>query len=153
VPCVLLACSALDALGDRLGPAAGRARLVVLLACASAWVTFVPWRSTTKYYHYRGMLPGIRKLDLRHHFGKSLVLVRGERHPDYASAAVYNPLDWEADAPIYAWDRGPSVRRELLAHYQDRPVWIVEGPSRTRRGFEIVAGPIRADEVEAVKGK
>ena len=153
VPCTLLFASAFTALEQRLKAAAPRAQVGFVLACLSSMLTFVPWRAFDKYYHYRGMQPGIRELDAAHHFGKSVVLIRGERHPDYASAAVYNPLDWEADAPIYAWDRGLAARRELFAHYADRPVWIVAGPSRTERGFEIVAGPIRAEEVESVEAK
>jgi hypothetical protein len=153
VPCVLLVCGTLEEFERRLGRGAARARLVLALACASSALTFLPWRSIDKYYHYRGMQPGIRELASLNHFGKSLVLVRGERHPDYASAAVFNPLDWDADAPIYAWDRGLGLRRDLLARYPDRPVWIVAGPSRTGRGFEIVAGPIRAEEVESAEAK
>ena len=153
VPCLLLVCSALDEFTRRLGEAAPRAQVVLALACFSSALTFLPWRAFDKYYHYRGMQPGIRELDAAHHFGKSVVLIRGERHPDYASAAVYNPLDWEADAPIYAWDRGLAVRAALLSHYADRAVWIVAGPSRTQRGYEIVAGPIRADQVESVVSK
>ena len=75
-------------------------------------------------------------------FGRSLVLVRGERHPDFASAAIYNPLDWDADAPIFAWDRSADVRRALLTAYPDRAVWYVDGPSITGNGYRIVAGPI-----------
>ncbi|HUR26542.1 MAG TPA: glycosyltransferase family 39 protein, partial [Planctomycetota bacterium] len=153
VPCFLLVSEAFDALSARSGSAAPRVTIVLALACAASALTFLPWRALDKYYHYRGMQPGIRELDATHHFGRSLVLVRGERHPDFASAAVSNPLDWEADAPVYAWDRGLAVRSALLAHYADRPVWIVAGPTRTGRGFEIVAGPLRADEVEAVSAR
>ncbi|HTF86838.1 MAG TPA: hypothetical protein VK843_00395 [Planctomycetota bacterium] len=153
LPALLLVCSALDALVPRLGTAGPRAFVVLALACASSLVSFVPWRAVDKYYHYRGMQPGLRELEERNHFNRSLVLVRGERHPDYASAAVFNPLDWEADAPVYAWDRDLEARRALLAHYADRAVWIVDGPSRTGRGFELVAGPLLADDVEAVKDR
>jgi hypothetical protein len=149
VPCVWLAGAGFEALCERLGSAAPRARIALALAILSAFLCFMPWRTVDKYYHYRGMQPGIRALEEQLGFGRSLVLVRGERHPDYASAAVYNPLDWEADAPIYAWDCGLSTRTELLAHYADRPVWIVAGPSRTGGGFELLAGPLKAEEVEA----
>lgn len=149
VPCTLLVCATFEALRERLGNSAARASVGLALACVGALVTFVPWRAVDKYYHYRGMQPGIRELAHLHHFGKSLVLVRGERHPDYASAAVYNPLDWEADAPVYAWDRGMAVRARLFEHYADRQVWIVDGPSRTGRGFELVGGPLRPEEFAA----
>ena len=153
VPCVWLAASGFEALCARLGDAAPRARVGLLLAIASAMLTFLPWRCVDKYFHYRGMQPGMRALEREHGFGRSLVLVQGERHPDYASAAILNPLDWNADAPIYAWDRGIEVRRELLARYADRRVWIVAGPSRTGRGFELLAGPLPANEAEAWEAK
>ncbi|HET9532885.1 MAG TPA: hypothetical protein VFQ92_21195, partial [Blastocatellia bacterium] len=68
---------------------------------------------------------------------------------DYASAAIYNPLDLRADAPIYAWDESPEVRSQVLEAYRDRPVWIVDGHSITGRGFEVVKGPLSAQELIA----
>jgi hypothetical protein len=121
VPCLLLVCEAFGALAARAGNAAPRVHVVLALACLSSALTFVPWRALDKYYHYRDMQPGIRELDLTHRFGKSLVLVRGERHPDYASAAASNPLDWEANAPVYAWDRDSATRDALLAHWRYWP--------------------------------
>jgi hypothetical protein len=70
------------------------------------------------------------------------VLVRGESFPDYSSAAIYNPIDLHAAGPVFAWDRNPQVRAELLGLYPDRPVWIVEGPSLTGAGFRVAAGPL-----------
>ena len=90
------------------------------------------------------MHPVVRELDRELGFGRSLVLVRGQRHPDLASAAAYEPLDWEADAPVYAWDRDPETRAALLAHYADRPVYVV-GPIDD----PVVAGPFAADAVPA----
>jgi hypothetical protein len=77
------------------------------------------------------------------------VLIRGERFPDYASAAVYNPLDLRGNAPVYAWDRNPDVRAKTLKVYADRAVWIIEGPSITGAGFKVVAGPLTARELLA----
>ena len=86
--------------------------------------------------------PACATLAREQDFGRSLVLIRGERHPDYARAAIYNPLDLEADAPIYAWDKNAEVRAALLAHYADRPIWVLAGPTRAGGGFEIVEGPL-----------
>ncbi len=147
VPCVWLAQFGLQGLEERLDPP--RARLAVLLLCLSALLTFVPWRAADKYSGYRGMRPDVRDLARSQDFGRSLVLVRGNRHPDYASAAVYNPPDWDARAPIYAWDRDPEVRLEVLKRYADRPVWILEGPSVTGAGFRVAGGPLSAAEVLA----
>jgi len=115
-----------------------------------ALVTFMPWRAADKYYHYRGMRPDIRAIGARLPAGPSLVLVRGNRHPDYHSAAAYNPVDLFAGVPVYAWDRGPAVREQLLAEYSDRPIWIVDGPTITRDSFRIVAGPLTAEQVRAL---
>ena len=90
------------------------------------------------------MRPDVRQLAAAHDFGRSLVLVRAERRVDYASAAVYNPLDLHADAPVYAWDRDPLVTRDVLLEYRDRPVWILEAPSAAGGGFRLVAGPLDA---------
>jgi hypothetical protein len=70
------------------------------------------------------------------------VLVRGNRHPDYSSAAIYNPLDLRADAPIYVWDTTREVRSRVLAEYPGRPVWVVNGTTITHGRFEVVAGPL-----------
>ena len=76
--------------------------------CLMSLVTFVPWRAVDKYHQFRGMRSDVRDLANEHAFGESVVLVRGQRHPDYASAAVYNPVDLAAPETIYAWDRGPD---------------------------------------------
>lgn len=151
VPCAALAARGIEALGEGLGaPGEDRraaAPAAALLLCALALATYFPWRATDKYHNYRGMRPDIRELAAEHDFGRSLVLVRGKRHPDYASAAVYNPLDLQADAPIYAWDRGDDVRVRVLAAYPDRRVWIVDGPTVSASGrYEVVAGPLDPDD-------
>jgi hypothetical protein len=110
---------------------------------------YIPWRAIDKYHHFWGMRPDIRTLQTDHAFGRSLVLVRGDSHPDYTSAAIYNPLDLDASAPIYAWDRDPSVRQAVLAAFADRPVWVVEGPTLTQQGYRVIAGPVPAADVLA----
>jgi hypothetical protein len=111
-------------------------------------VNYFPWRAIDKYHNYLGMRPDVRLLADKYHFGKSLVLIRGERHPDYASAAVYNPLDLHADAPIYVWDKNPEVRMQALAAFPDRPVWVLLGPSLTHGGFQVIEGPLTAQELK-----
>ena len=90
------------------------------------------------------MRPDVRELARANNFGRSLVLVRGERFPDYMSAAIYNPLDLHADVPIYVWDRSPEVRATILSLYPDRSVWVLEGPTLTHEGYRIAAGPLTA---------
>lgn len=112
------------------------------VATAVALVTFVPWRATDKYFHFRGMRPDIRQLARDHAFGRALVVVNGNDHPDYASASTYNPLAWTAAVPIYAWNRDAETLTELRQAFPDRPLWILDGPTRTGDGFRVVAGPI-----------
>lgn len=114
-----------------------------------ALINFFPWRVLDKYYHYLGMRPDIGYLARNHDFGKSIVLIRGNVHPDYQSAWVYNPLDPYADGPVYAWDKNRSVRAQVLQAYPDRPIWIVNGPTITHGGFEVLAGPLSAQALAA----
>ena len=130
---------------------ANRVRVLagVLALCVSAVICFVPWRAIDKYYHYRNMRPDMRRLAREHDFGRSIVLIRGRRHPDYASAAFYNPLDLKAAVPIYIWDRDPNVTRAALLEYSDRDAWIVDGPTVTGGGYRIVQGPVPVRELIA----
>jgi hypothetical protein len=153
VPCIALAARGIETLSamsdaphDRSGV---RVSIGAVVLCVIAAAVFVPWRTVDKYYHYRRMEPGVERLAREHDFGSSLVLVRGRRHPDYASAAMYNPLDLRAAEPIYAWDRSPQARAEVLRAYRDRQVWIVGGPTVTGRGFQLLAGPLSAEDALA----
>ena len=152
VPCIVLAARGIEVLGRMAAESGGtRAGVRVMLAavalCVVTAFVFVPWRAADKYYHYRRMEPGVERLAREHGFGSSLVLVRGNRHPDYASAATYNPLDLRAPQPIYAWDRDPEARAEVLSAYPGRPVWIIAGPTQTNdNGFQVLAGPMSSQE-------
>ncbi len=128
-----------------------RVTLAVLSLCAITLLTYFPWRAIDKYHHYLRMRPDVRYLATEYGFGRSLVLIRGEEHPDYESAAAYNPLDLRADLPIYAWDRNDKVRTQVLKAYSDRPVWIIDGPSVTHTGFKVVKGPVSAQELLATE--
>jgi hypothetical protein len=129
-----------------------RVATAVAALCAIAVINYFPWRSLDKYHHYLRMRPDVLALARRHHLQRSLVLVRGERFPDYSSAAIYNPIDLHADEPVYAWDRSPAVRAQLLREYADRPVWIVEGPSITKAGYRVIAGPLSAARLASTTG-
>lgn len=122
---------------------------VAAFACALivlAWCTWVPWRADDKYADYRGMNAAVRRLLARRDLGRALVLVYGLRHPDFASAAVYNPLDLEADAPIFAWAPDRVTRSALLEHYADRPVWLLAARGAGELGYEL-EGPLPAASV------
>jgi hypothetical protein len=156
VPCVVLTVRGMQHLRAKLesGPSGSasagvRVMAAVLVLCVLALANFFPWRAIDKYHHYRGMRPDVRYLAEEHGFGTSLVLIRGDEHSDYASATVYNPLDVRADGPVYAWDRNPEVRAQVLDAYRDRPVWIVDGPTLTGQGYRVAEGPLSARELLA----
>jgi hypothetical protein len=155
VPLIVLTFRGVEALAEKLrelGPGADTrlfgaiGALVVLTLCV-----FVPWRAIDKYHDFRGMKPDIRELAGKFDFGRSLVLVQGNQHPDYDSAFIYNSLDLSGDAPVFAWDRDGVTREKLLALYADRPVWIVRSPSLTGQNYEIAAGPISAGSALALR--
>lgn len=130
--------------------AGSRLLLAVVLLVGMSLVNYLPWRAVDKYYHYLGMRPDIRTLMDEENFGKSLILVQGQSHPDYESAWIYNPLDYQADAPLFAYDRNAEVRAALLQAYSDRPFWILQGPTLTGGEYQILAGPLTAAQVEGL---
>mgnify|MGYP003920071063 CR=1 FL=1 len=150
VPLVAFTAGGLRRLQELLPNAEARLQAGLVALCAMALVNYFPWRAIDKYHHYEQMRPDVRELAKQLDFGPSLVLIRGARHPDYASAAAYNPLDLRAPAPIYAWDRNSEVRREVIEAYRDRRVWILEGPTRTGAGYRVVTGPLSAEEALAL---
>ena len=141
LPGVALTVRGLEILG---WPEAGLGKRALVGAAGLSFVAltaFVPWRAIDKYHDYLWMRPDVRELARARNFGRSLVLIRGERHPDYASAAVYNSLDPDAPGPVYVWERDAAARDEALRAFPGRPVWTLNGPSLTGRGFEIAAAP------------
>jgi 4-amino-4-deoxy-L-arabinose transferase-like glycosyltransferase len=146
IPCLALTARGiehLEAEAERAAPrGAPRVLAGVGILVALAVLVFIPWRAIDKYYHYRGMRPDIRRIARDHPLNDGIVLVRGRRHPDYASAMVYNPVDFSAARPHYAWDRGPDVRRQLAESYPGRAFWVVNGPTVTGHGYELIAGPL-----------
>ena len=156
VPCIALAARSVagtftvqptDAAGARKNGIRALAAAVVLMILAVT--AYAPWRAVGKYHHYRGMRADVRALARDERLSGSLVLVRGRRHPDYASAAIYNPIDLRSPEPVFAWDASEEIRRRVLDAYASRPVWIVDGPSLTRQGYRVVAGPLTADVARA----
>lgn len=154
IPCIVLTVRGAQALQTKLASHAapnvsGYLAIAFVALALFGLVNYVPWRALDKYHHYLAMRPDIQALAQENQFGTSLVLIRGEAFPDYAATIIYNPLEWNAAQPIYAWARNEAVTRALLSAYPDRAVWIVDGPSRTQSGYRIVAGPLAS---EAVRG-
>ena len=150
VPAIALAARGLCTLDEVVRPGEpmrGPATRTGLVLCLLALATFMPWRAGDKYWHYRGMQRGVRELAAGHRIGRALVLIQGQRHPDYHGAAVYNPVDLRSgDGPIYAWDRTPEIRAALVEAYPDRQFWLIAGPSVTGNGYRIIAGPLAPAE-------
>ena len=121
--------------------------IAVVLLCAMTVVNYIPWRAIDKYHNYLGLRPDIRYLAKQYNFGKSLVLIQSAEEDEYASAAIYNPIDLRAEAPIYAWDASPEVRSRLLQAYPDRPVWVVTIAAANRDRYKVVAGPLSSQEL------
>lgn len=141
VPLVVLTIRGLEVMEQWIG-----SRVWIAAAGLSflALLTFVPWRAVDKYRDYRGMLPQIREVVPVPDTGSDLVLIRGNRTPDYASGFAENPVDLHAAARIFAWDRDLATRRAVLTAYPDRMVWLVDGPSITGDGYRLTAGPVSA---------
>jgi hypothetical protein len=152
VPLVGLAVRAIRYLEERAQAISGSPAAVavpaaaVLALSALALVNYFPWRAIDKYHHYLHMRPDVLHLATEHGFGTSLVLVQGNEQ-DYTSSAVYNPLDWQADAPIYAWDRNANTTASVLETYHDRPVWVLQGPTLTGAGYRVIRGPVPAQQM------
>ena len=119
----------------------------VAALCFSSIIVFFPWRSVDRYFHYRYMHPGIQQLAKNHDFSNSLVLIKGERFPDYMSAAVYNDLPVHNNNPVYAWDRNKEIRMALLKSFPDKVVWLVNGPSITGSNYKLIQGPVSGKDL------
>ncbi len=154
VPCVALSARGLESLSTHFTDgnardARPRTLAGALLLVLVTLLVFVPWRASDKYFHYRGMRPDVRAIAADPTYQGGMLLVRGNRHPDYASAVVYNPMTFDSPAPLFVWDRGDSVRTSLVAAYPGRQFWVVDGPTITGDGYRIVAGPLSGAELLA----
>lgn len=156
IPMIALTVRGLELISERLGGSTDEntflARPVTAAAavlCGVTLLSYLPWRASDKYYHYLEMQPGVETLARENSFGRSLVLVRGDEHPDYQSAWIYNPLNFDGDGPLYASDKNNQLRTDLLKAYSDRPVWVIDGPTITGSGYKVAGGPFRADDLLA----
>ena len=163
VPLCALTISGIRRLAPEGDPARARISLGVAALSVAAMLCFMPGRSINKYWHFRRIEPGMARLAEAKGMSGGLVLVRGPRHPDYHGAAIYNSLDLRAPGTVCAWARTRDARAAVLRAYPDRQVWYVDGPTVTKRGYELSAGPlppgsleperIASDEWERLTGK
>ena len=144
LPLALLAARALTGSNDR---ATARGLIVAGALTVSAMATFVPWRAVDKYSGYRGMRPWARAIAADPDMTNALVLVRGQRQPDFASAVIYNPIDLTepGQSPVFAWARDDAARDSAIAAYPGRRVFLLDGPSITGDGVRIAPREPAAD--------
>ena len=160
IPCIVLTARGISLLEHKLASGttalahkSATVMVAILSLCVLSVINFFPWRAIDKYHHYRGMRPDIRHLAHDNNFRKSLVLIKGNRHTDYASAATYNPIDLHADQPVYAWGRGSQTLSQLVNAYPDRSFWVIAGPSVTCKGFHVIEGPLKGVDLIAKSHK
>lgn len=123
--------------------AAQRVSLAATVLTLGALALFLPWRARDKYFHFRGMRGDSPRVARAAGIGSNdLIFVQGNRHPDYMSAATYNPLDLREAQPIYVWDVSDSVRRATVAAFPARRVWVMEGPTVSGAGYRVTQGPL-----------
>jgi 4-amino-4-deoxy-L-arabinose transferase-like glycosyltransferase len=147
VPLLVLVWRGAETLAANFEEPEARARVwaLVALATLSGVLNVVPWRSLDKYKNYRGTRPDIGVLAAQHHFGRALVFVRSRQWPDYACAVPYLPprFDREAPGPLYVQDLGPALNEKVVRYYSDRPVWVLDGPTKSRGGpVRVATGPL-----------
>jgi len=124
-----------------------RIAAAAMMLCLMSGVSYLTWRASDKYYRYLEMQPGIADLAKRENFGKALVLVRGDEHPDYQSAWIFNDPNFNGNGPLYARDKSVEIREQLLHAYPDRPVFLVDGPTLTGGEYVLRAGPVTSQSL------
>lgn len=152
IPLVVLSARGIELLREWARTAAtrgesgdGRVVAALGLLIALTILLYFPWRAVDKYRGYLGMRSSIAQLAEQYQFGKSLVIVRGDEHPDYQAAWATNPLSAAEDAPLYARFLSVESVERLRMAFPDRPIWIVDGPSTTRDTYRVRGGPFSPD--------
>jgi hypothetical protein len=144
VPLCVLAARGLAAVeqNDAMIPGA-RTFVAAVAMSALSLALFVPWRGADKFRHYRGVRADLVSWKSDGRFGNGLVLVSGQRHPDWAGAALANSVSiGTGTGPVFAWDRDAATRRAVLEAFPDRAVWLVDGPTLSGDGYRISRGPL-----------
>jgi len=124
-----------------------RIAAAVMMLCMMSGASYLSWRASDKYYRYLEMQPGIAELATREKFGNALVLVRGDEHPDYQSAWIFNAPNFDGTGPLYAWDKSAEIRERLLRSYPDRQVFLVDGPTMAGGEYVVREGPVSAQSL------
>jgi hypothetical protein len=119
---------------DRANIADGRetvAALALLLA-AVTMLSFLPWRSTGRYWGARGAYDGYRQFAATRSADNALVFVKGGRQ-DYANAFALNSPD--LTGPVFLRDQGSAANAQIIARYPGRHVYVISSADlRAGRG-------------------
>lgn len=153
VPMIVLTALSAPVVADRLGINPGRVVALLLLASVAGTLSTVPWRAMNKYRNYRAVTGALGDLADTDKFARGLVIIRGQRHGDYAPLAVLNPLSFAGDRPIFAMADTPTARSQLAESFPDRPVYFVDGPSKTGEGYKLIAGPVSIETLKTNAGE
>ena len=95
--------------------------------CIVLFLAQLGWKAATPS-------PDLPRTQVRHFLerqpGRQLAIVKYAGGHDTRNEWVYNDSDIDASHVIWARDMGEARNRELLDHYKDRKVWLVE-PDQT----------------------
>jgi hypothetical protein len=104
-------------------------------------LNFFPWRAG-QILRISRYAPRDSRAGAENNFGRSR-LIRGEEHPDYQSAWIYNPINFQDDAPIYARDTDAKTRERLLNAHRSSGLDRRRSDARGQK-LQVVQGPIEA---------
>lgn len=85
-----------------------------------------PWLGTWIGPGHFGKERATIESELDHMRGRHLVLVRFASTHEPGDQWVYNGADVENAKTVWAWDMDPESDEELIRHYKDRDVWLVQ---------------------------
>ena len=135
---------------EHLGVARRRAGALLVVASFFGAALLIPWRASTKYHRYRGVVTDLRDLRSRALDARDLVLIRsrvtGMRSTpfsDFGPGIILNEIPL-GSGPIFARATDQAAVTRLQNHMPGRRVWILEAPSLTTNGFAVVASPLTA---------
>lgn len=85
-----------------------------------------PWLDTWIGPGHFGTERAAIESELDHTRGRHLVLVRYSSSHELVDQWVYNGADVENAKTVWAWEMDPESDQELIRHYKDRDVWLVQ---------------------------
>jgi len=144
-PCIFLSALGAHAAGVRLKPAVAdgpsRVGAGILLLSLAAVVCFAGWRASTKYFGYNHYHADYRTLSHDPALRGGLVFVKAESDDEFGAALTFDRPDLSGPSPIFLRSHGAVADAAAAAAFPGRPVFTVEGRSKTNAKARLVAGP------------